>query len=131
MNQEEEKNLIDNIINDFYEKAKGDFLIGYHFRHIKNFDDHIPKIQRFWHLILLELSKEEQKAYIQEGIPNNIIEAHQYLKIKPGEVGRWIVLFKQVQAQYKNLNNQSLIQKWEKKINQFEKIFLSSKILFP
>ena len=56
--------IIDNVVIDFYEIAKNDFLIGYHFRHIKNFDTHIPKIQRFWYLSLLNLSGEQKKEII-------------------------------------------------------------------
>ena len=55
------KDIINKVVRDFYDLAKNDFLIGYHFRHIKDFDIHIQKIQRFWQLILLELTPSEKK----------------------------------------------------------------------
>ena len=123
------KDIINNVVRDFYELAKNDFLIGYHFRHIESFDTHIPKIQRFWHLILLELSPSDRKEIISRGVPKNIIHSHEYLKIKPGEVGRWIILFQSVLKKYEE-QNQALIKKWSIEVKKFEKIFMQSKTLF-
>ena len=123
------KDIINKVVRDFYDLAKNDFLIGYHFRHIEDFDIHIPKIQRFWQLILLELPPSEKKDLICQGVPKNVIHSHEYLKIKPGEVGRWIILFQSVLKKYEK-QNQDLIQHWELEIKKFEKIFLQSKTLF-
>lgn len=121
--------IINNIICDFYELAKSDFLISYHFRHIKNFDTHIPKIQRFWQLILLDLSPQKKKELISQGVPKNVIQSHEYLKIKPGEVGRWIILFQSVLNNYES-QDKALIERWNIEIKKFEKIFLQSKSLY-
>ncbi len=123
------KEVIDIVIRDFYDLAKSDFLIGYHFRHIKNFDTHIPKIQRFWYLILLDLSSQEKKEVVTQGVPKNVINSHEYLKIKPGEVGRWIVLFEQILKKHHD-RHPILINQWRTEIIKFQRLFLSSPTLF-
>lgn len=80
--------LILDIIQRFYDVAKKDVMIGYHFRFIENFETHIPRIADFWNLQLC--GKLENKAHL----PFNLLEAHFALGIKRGEMGRWIVLFK-------------------------------------
>ena len=125
------KDIIDSVVCEFYELATNDFLIGYHFRHIKNFKDHLPKIQRFWYIQLLDLTPKERASILKKETPKNVVKAHVYLKIKPGEIGRWVVLFKQVLANRKN----SLLEKylshiWSEKIDSFREVFLSSPILF-
>ena len=122
-------NIIDQVINDFYELAKKDILIGYHFRHIKDFDSHIPKIQRFWYLILQELTPNQRKDVIKKGIPKNVIHSHEYLKIKKGEVGRWVLLFNQILKKYEK-SAPELILRWRDEIRKFEKIFLNAKALY-
>ena len=42
-----------NIVQRFYDKAKSDILIGYHFRNIADFETHIPRIASFWEIQLL------------------------------------------------------------------------------
>lgn len=123
------KKIIDEVIIGFYEIARHDFLIGYHFRHIKDFDTHIPKIQRFWYLHLLKLSTTERQVIIELGIPNNVINSHIYLKIKKGEIGRWVLLFKKVLEKYKEQDIE-LIQQWNDEIEKFKDRFLNSKVLF-
>ena len=109
---------ISSVVRAFYEKAKSDIIIGYHFRHIENFDEHIPKIIRFWCLQLLDLPQEKIKEFQKEGIPNQIIKKHLYLKIKKGEVGRWVLLFKETIDQHPSnelsKNWSSLVLKWKK-----------------
>jgi hypothetical protein len=122
-------NIIDQVISDFYELAKKDILIGYHFRHIKDFDSHIPKIQRFWYLILQELTPSQRKDVIKKGIPKNVIHSHEYLKIKKGEVGRWVLLFNQILKKHEK-SAPELILKWRDEIKKFEKIFLNAKALY-
>jgi truncated hemoglobin YjbI len=79
--------LILKVIYSFYEVAKRDFLIGYHFRVIQDFDEHIPRIADFWNL---QLSGQLEK---RENLPFNLINTHKPLKVKKAEIGRWLVLF--------------------------------------
>ena len=48
------------IIYGFYELAKRDVMIGYHFRVIEDFDEHIPRIADFWNL---QLNGEAQNKF--------------------------------------------------------------------
>ena len=73
----------------FYDLAKKDVMIGYHFRFIENFDEHIPRIANFWYLQL------NNKAYDKSHLPFKLLEVHKTLGIKKGEVGRWVTLFEQ------------------------------------
>lgn len=82
------------IIEGFYEYAKADVMIGYHFRFIEDFDTHIPKIADFWNLQVNGVM--ENRSHL----PFHLIEKHKALGIKSAEVGRWMVLFE------KNLNEQ-------------------------
>ena len=75
------------IITSFYDKAKVDVMIGYHFRFIEDFDTHIPRIADFWNLQL------NGKLIKKEHLPFNLLDVHQGLGIKKGEIGRWLKLF--------------------------------------
>ena len=129
-------NFIKQVTNSFYEVAKKDIIIGYHFRHIENFDNHLPKIYQFWVQQLLTLSKKERDKLITKKYVTNIFKKHSYLKIKKGEVGRWVLLFQQsIENNYQlNSNNselESLKDLWIKKTEYFHKKFLESSELFP
>lgn len=79
--------IIEKIIFNFYRTAIEDILIGYHFRKIKNFEEHIPHIAAFWTARLFPDEKQEiARSY-------NFIKAHAPLGIKRGEIDRWLVLF--------------------------------------
>lgn len=80
--------LILQIVDSFYKKANHDILIGYHFRIIENFDEHIPRIADFWNLQLNGVL--ENKA----NLPFELIKIHKALKLNRGEVDRWQRLFK-------------------------------------
>ena len=80
--------MILKIIQRFYDFAKKDVMIGYHFRFIEDFETHIPRIADFWNLQLN--ASIEKKAHL----PFKLIEVHKGLGIKKAEMGRWIVLFK-------------------------------------
>ena len=68
--------LILEIIQEFYRVAKKDILIGYHFRVIEDFDEHIPKIADFWNLQL-------NGNMIDRGhLPFDLIGKHKVLNIK-------------------------------------------------
>ena len=127
--------FIKTVVDSFYNKAKVDIIIGYHFRHIDNFNDHLPKIYLFWCLQLLELNAQEKKELISNASLENIIKKHEYLKIKKGEVGRWVLLFQQtIDSTFLNLEKPEefrlLKQKMTQKTEHFHRIFLNSKTLF-
>ena len=116
------ENIIDETVRSFYQKAIDDILIGYHFNHIKDFESHLLKIIAFWKWQLLKVD------YPKDLPPIELMQTHLYLKIKKGEVGRWVKIFietikdKKLEADFESL--------WIKKIKDFEKIFLNSKQLF-
>lgn len=108
------------VVDSFYQKAKNDVLIGYHFRVIKDFDEHIPRIATFWDLQLL--GKTERPL----SHPFDIANLHLALSIKKGEVGRWLVLFRktleEMTASHPEMND--LAKEWRNKLTFFEAIFL-------
>jgi hypothetical protein len=108
-----------NVVTSFYSKATSDILIGYHFRNIVDFEDHIPRIVTFWEMQLL--GKSSQKT----DTPFDIINAHIPLKIKRGELGRWLLLFRQTLDQQEALSPEmgELKQEWERRLEIFEGIF--------
>ena len=103
--------IISQVVHEFYAKAKTDFMIGYHFRVIDDFDTHIPRIITFWEIQLLG---EKPKVEIP---PFDLINIHRPLNIKKGELGRWVSLFQET------LNNvskdQDLNNKWNEKVEFF------------
>lgn len=114
-------------VEKFYAKATTDFLIGYHFRHITDFDTHIPRIATFWDIQLLGAPTRSLNE------PFDVINKHMPLMIKPGEVGRWVVLFKEVLDQQKKTHPdfEDLIEKWFLKLEFFREKFLSIERLYP
>jgi truncated hemoglobin YjbI len=112
--------LIQEIVRAFYEKAKDDVLIGYHFRNIHDFDEHIPRIIAFWEIQLLGKTQQEIS------IPFDVLKAHVPLSIKKGELGRWLLLFRKT-IDEKTLHHSEfseLNQKWKLKLTFFEEKFL-------
>ena len=115
-----EQEWIYQVVHSFYQVAKTDVLIGYHFRVIEDFDTHIPRISAFWEIQLLGSTKRE----VTEGF--DVMKAHIPLSIKRGELGRWLLLFK------KNLEAETLTHPefsnlrtmWLTKLTFFEGIFL-------
>ena len=108
------------VVDSFYQKAKTDILIGYHFRIIKDFDEHIPRIATFWELQLLGKSSRP----IHE--PFDVMRLHLAMGIKRGELGRWLVLFRksldretQIHPEMKHLQ-----EAWEERLTFFEGVFL-------
>jgi truncated hemoglobin YjbI len=108
------------VVESFYLKAKTDILIGYHFRIISDFDEHIPRIAAFWDLQLL--GKTSQKI----SPPFDVMNLHLALGIKRGEIGRWLVLFRKTLEEETTAHPEmeSLKHSWEEKLLQFEGIFL-------
>lgn len=117
---------IEKIVVDFYTLATTDVMIGYHFRKIATaegihplkppieaFAGHIPRIVHFWEVQL------EGKSI--QGNSFDLLRVHKALGILPGELGRWIKLFKDILENYDQTHE--LIIKWNEKIEHFEKIF--------
>lgn len=108
------------VVEAFYEKAKVDILIGYHFRIITDFDEHIPRIVSFWELQLLGKASRPIEA------PFDVMKVHVPLGIKRGELGRWLVLFRKTldEETAKHPEMQALEEDWLKKLIDFEGKFL-------
>lgn len=113
------------ITTSFYEVATIDIMIGYHFRHIEDFDTHLPRIASFWQIQMTgSIDNKEQ-------LPFNLLQAHVPLKIRSGEIDRWGILFEQTLRQYQQnkLIDEDLILDWMKKV-AFFKERLKQMILF-
>ena len=115
-----ENEWIFTVVNSFYDKARVDILIGYHFRVIEDFDEHIPRIASFWELQLLGKSSRPLKE------PFDVMKVHLPLGIKRGELGRWLVLFRKTlqheTSTYPDMK--PLADAWEEKLKFFEGVFL-------
>lgn len=111
-----QRSLILEITESFYEVATKDFLIGYHFRGIEDFDTHIPRIATFWEVQLNGFTDHKEE------LPFNLIKVHAPLGIKIGELGRWVVLFRQNLDLF--VKKQSITESealaWMKKVDWFE-----------
>lgn len=115
-----ERDWILHVVHAFYEKAKTDVLIGYHFQVIKDFDEHIPRIASFWDIQLLGSTHRPLKG------PFDVMNIHLAMGIKRGELGRWMVLF------HKTLNEElkahpdffELTETWKVRLKFFEGVFL-------
>jgi truncated hemoglobin YjbI len=107
------------VVDSFYQKAKTDVLIGYHFRVITDFDSHIPRIATFWEMQLL--GKTSRK--VTE--PFDMMNVHLPLLIKPGELGRWLILFRKTLDEKVNEHPEflKLRETWEERLQTFEGIF--------
>ena len=113
-------NDISRVVHRFYDVARNDILIGYHFRHIEDFATHIPRIIHFWEIQLLA-TPLKMEAF-------DLIKAHMPLGIKVGEVNRWVKLFLETLEAEKIDPN--LEQEWKQKVEIFQKRFLSHPQLF-
>ena|SRR5690606_20920842 len=120
------KERIRNIVDDFYRLATVDVLIGYHFRKIREkdgehplkppldaFSKHLPRIAHFWEVQLLGEKLQGERF--------DLIHVHRELNILPGELGRWLLLFRQVLNQAQPQDD--LIKQWQQKLDHFEEIF--------
>jgi truncated hemoglobin YjbI len=108
------------VVQSFYDKARFDLLIGYHFRNIPDFETHIPRIATFWEMQLLgNPSRKIDK-------PFDVINVHNPLGIKRGELGRWLVLFRKTLDEQVTLHPEmkELREEWERRLEVFEGIFL-------
>lgn len=120
------KEKIKKIVDDFYRLATVDVMIGYHFRKIREkdgehplkppldaFSKHLPRIAHFWEVQLLGERLQGERF--------DLIHVHRELGILPGELGRWLTLFRQVLNEYDQ--EDLFIKNWLEKLDHFEMIF--------
>jgi truncated hemoglobin YjbI len=117
MNKEE---WIFKVVDSFYQKAKSDILIGYHFRVVSDFDTHMPRIATFWEMQLLGTTSRELSH------PFDVMKVHVPLNIKRGELGRWLLLFKKTLEEQTEKHPEFLDLKnlWLTRLDFFEGVFL-------
>lgn len=108
------------VVNAFYAKARTDILIRYQFDKIKDFDEHIPRISAFWEMQLTGKSDRRLDR------PFDMIGVHGRLHLHRGELGRWLILFRQTldEKVKEHPEFQELREKWEERLPFFEKVFL-------
>ena len=94
------------IITSFYKIATHDPMIGFHFRHIKDFDEHIPRIAHFWNFQLNGKVKEKVSP------PFDLISAHKPLGVKKAQIDRWVVLFKKNLSDFETSENKDQFNTW-------------------
>jgi len=113
---------IETIVRAFYDKARSDVLLGYHFARIPDFEAHLPRIFAFWELQLTGSTTRELSS------PLDAIRAHIPLRIHKGEVNRWVKLF------HETLDSaaveEDLKAQWREKLIHFQQVFLRSPLLF-
>jgi len=121
--------IIEEIVDSFYEKAVKDILIGYHFRKIQKGDNlvpslsdfahHLPRIKIFWKSQLLKEFKSS--------ISFNLKETHIPLNIRKGELDRFLILFNNTLDTFEEKNT-VLVKNWRSKLQffhaQFKKFLL-------
>jgi truncated hemoglobin YjbI len=116
--------IIEEIVDTFYEKAVKDILIGYHFRKIQKGDNlvpslsdfahHLPRIKIFWKSQLIKDFKSSEKF--------NLKESHKPLKIRKGELDRFILLFNKTLDVFES-KDINLIKDWRSKLQFFKSQF--------
>ncbi|MGZ3807228.1 MAG: hypothetical protein ACXVCE_04020 [Bacteriovorax sp.] len=125
------RELIYKVIEDFYEKVIGDVLIGYHFEKFKDpevLHHHLVRLTTFWEMQLTGTTEATLER------PFHLLFTHLQLKIRPGELGRWIVLFHQtldsLDAQVDHPNIRLMNDLWKKRIALFEERFKAHPQMF-
>ncbi len=114
----------------FYHKATTDILIGYHFEKITDWPAHLTTTVNFWfdRLLTTELNNHPHKRS-ESG--RNLIYRHAKLQIRPGQLGRWVILFEQtLNEELTGPAAQELKKNWLKEIHHFQKVFLANKMLW-
>ncbi len=105
------------VVEAFYAIAKKDVMIGYHFRVIENFDEHIPRIADFWHL---QLNGAVQN---KSNLPFKLLEVHIPLKVRKGEIYRWEKLFNENLERFEKISKDDK-EIWRIKIIHFRDILI-------
>ena len=119
------RELIYKIVESFYEKATKDILIGYHFDKFsgpKELNAHLERITSFWEMQLTGSTSVPLTG------PFHLLFTHLQLKIKRGELGRWIILFHQTLDSYEL--DAELVEYWKQRIALFEERFKSHPQMF-
>ena len=125
------RELIYAVIEAFYAKATTDILIGYHFTKFndpKELSAHLERITSFWEMQLTGSTSVPLQA------PFHLLFTHLQLKIKRGELGRWIVLFHltlySLESDMDHQNIKELTVLWKERIALFEERFKSHPQMF-
>ena len=125
------RELIFSVVEVFYQKATSDVLIGYHFDKFSDpevLSHHLERITSFWEM---QLTGETS---IPLDAPFHLLFTHLQLKIKPGELGRWIMLFHQtldsLEAEVDHPNVKMMNEMWKKRIALFEERFRAHPQMF-
>jgi hypothetical protein len=115
----------------FYKLAINDVLIGYHFTKFSDpqvLEIHLLRLTSFWEMQLTGTMTEAVDA------PFHLLFTHLQLKIKRGELGRWIVLFHRTLDVLENKVDHPQIKEltdhWKERISFFETRFLSHPQMF-
>lgn len=119
--------LIYSVLEAFYQKATTDILIGYHFSKFSEpevLGPHLQRISSFWEMQLSgQTSVPLDRSF-------HLLFTHLQLKIKRGELGRWIVLFHQTLDQMSDPEIVAVAPEWKKRIALFEERFISHPQMF-
>ena len=125
------RELIYSVVEVFYQKATTDVLIGYHFDKFNDpevLSHHLERITSFWEMQLTGESSVPLDA------PFHLLFTHLQLKIKSGELGRWILLFHQtldsLEAEVDHPNVKMMSELWKKRIALFEERFRAHPQMF-
>lgn len=121
------ENIIEEVVDSFYEKAISDFLIGYHFKKIQtgdalyptlsDFAHHLPRIKIFWKFQLLKDFKNT--------LSFNLKDTHIPLKIHKGELDRFMLLFYETLDQFeKTYPGLTLFNDWRSRLQFFKVQFI-------
>lgn len=127
------RELIYSVVDTFYEKAMKDVMIGYHFYKFGQpevLEPHLQKITSFWEMQLTGTTS------VPITTPFHLLFTHLQLKIKRGELGRWIKLFhetldlleEQTAAEYPQVKELTAL--WKERIAFFEQRFTDHPQMF-
>jgi len=130
--------LIYIVVEAFYKKVVYDVLIGYHFEKFRDpevLEHHLQRLTGFWEMQLTGKSTVPLEKGFQ------LLFTHFQLGLKPGELGRWIILFHQTLDELQDdfdknapaeeaVEIKKIIEDWKKKISFFEERFKSSPGMF-
>ncbi|MDD4973296.1 MAG: hypothetical protein PHY93_03050 [Bacteriovorax sp.] len=119
------RDLIYSVVEAFYDKATRDILIGYHFDKFSEpqvLAPHLERITSFWEM---QLTGSTSVPLVG---PFHLLFTHLQLKIKRGELGRWIILFHQTLDTLEI--DSELSEMWKQRITLFEERFKSHPQMF-
>lgn len=119
--------IIEEVVDSFYKKAITDIFIGYHFRKIQtgealspnlsDFAHHLPRIKIFWKAQLIKNFKNTETF--------NLKESHIPLKIRKGELDRFILLFNETLEVFEKKHpGLDLFNDWKLRLQFFKTQFL-------